>query len=131
MELEGEARMKDDINSEDESLILDMTVFNTLKNLFSDTFSGAVESHTNSALENIRLIEEALKNNKSQEIERAAHSLKGASGQFGAMNLSFLSEQMEMYGKEGELEKAKNSFIKLKEAQKKAENAMLAAVSQT
>ncbi|MCK4842065.1 MAG: response regulator [Methylococcales bacterium] len=104
-----------------EHLDLDLTVFNVLKEMFGDAFPNAVDSHTKSAKDNIRRIEDALVQNDMSELEHAAHSLKGASGQFGAMVVSELARQMELFGKNGEIDKAKNIIAELKAAREEVE----------
>ena len=104
---------------------LDLSVFNVLKNMFGDTFTEAVNSHTSSAKDNVKLIEKALANNDANEFEQAAHSLKGASSQFGAMVLSEFARQLEQFGKDGEIEKAKEIIDKLKISRVEVEKLML------
>jgi len=100
-------------------------VFNTLKEMFGDKFSSAVDSHASSAKDNLKRIENALKNEDVSELEHAAHSLKGASSQFGAMALSELARQMEQFAKNGEIEKAKNIIDKLKISREEVKKLML------
>ena len=108
-----------------ELLPLDLSIFNVLKQMFGDTFSSAVESHTESAKDNIRRVEEALDKNDADELERAAHSLKGASAQFGAMVLSELSMKIEQFGKNSKIDNAKEIFSELKTAREEVEKMML------
>ena len=109
-----------------EALQLDISVFNVLKDVFGESFSSAVNRHTASAIDNIANMEEALKNNNAELLEHAAHSLKGASAQFGAIALSGLAEQMEIFGKNDEIEKAKDIINQLVSTRKKVEKLMLA-----
>lgn len=104
---------------------LNLSVFNTLKNMFGDAFLNAVNNHTNSAKENIQRIETALDKNDATELEHAAHSLKGASAQFGATVLSEFATRMEQCGKEEEIEKAKELLDELKVARNDAEELMM------
>ena len=107
---------------------LDLSVFNILKNMFGEAFREAIENHTNSAKENIKRIEKALETSNVDELERAAHSIKGASAQFGASSLSAVSMMMEQLGKEGKLDEAKAMLAELKVAQADAEKLMLQEV---
>ena len=109
-----------------EVLQLDISVFNVLKNVFGDSFSSAVDRHTASVIENIANMEEALKNNNAESVEHAVHSLKGASGQFGAIALSKFAKQMEILGKNNEVEKVKDIISLLTYTRKKVEKLMLA-----
>ena len=104
---------------------LDLSVFGFLQEIFGDGFAEAVNNHAESAKDNLKRIEEALDNNDANELEHAAHSLKGASGQFGAMILSELARQMEMFGKSGEVEKAKEIIDELKVSIEEVEKLML------
>ena len=112
-------------SSSDNSFKLDLSIFNVLKEMFGDTFSNAVESHTKSAKDNVKRIEGAVKNNDASELEHAAHSLKGASSQFGAMVLSEFARQLEQFGKDGEVEKAKEIIDKLNISRAEVEKLML------
>ena len=109
---------------EDEN-VLKLDVFNTLKSMFGQAFPDAIASHTKSAKDNIERIEKALETNNADELERAAHSIKGASAQFGAMALSELSFKLEQLGKAGKLEEAKTLLNELKAVQIQAEKQML------
>ena len=104
---------------------LNLLVFNALKEMFGDAFMDAVNNHTISALENIKQIEIALDKNDANAIELAAHSLKGASGQFGAMVLSKLAAEMEQFGKDAAIDDAKIIFSELKKAREEAEKLMM------
>jgi HPt (histidine-containing phosphotransfer) domain-containing protein len=110
--------------SDSETRKLDIPVFNALKNIFGDAFKDAVDKHSKSAKKNIQRVEQALEANDANELERAAHSIKGASAQFGASSLSAVSMKIEQLGKEGKLEEAKLFLEKLKIAQADAENEM-------
>ncbi|MCK4863875.1 MAG: response regulator [Gammaproteobacteria bacterium] len=115
---------KEDVITNDNKQ-LDLSVFNTLKEMFGDTFSVAVGSHASSAKDNLKRIENAIEKGDASELEHAAHSLKGASGQFGAMRLSKLAEQMEQFGKDAEIEKAKGIIDELKILREEVEKLML------
>lgn len=111
-------------STSEEFMKLDLDVFNVLKSMFGDAFPAAVGSHTTSAKENIVRIDDAIKNNDASELEHAAHSLKGASAQFGALLLSELARQMEMHGKAGEVDSAKIILEDLKASRIEAEEMM-------
>lgn len=103
---------------------LDLSIFNGLKNIFQDAFPTAVNKTVNSAKENINRIEAALESKDSNELESAAHSLKGASAQFGAFHLSELARQLEVMGENAELEKAKEILPVLKSEREYVEKEM-------
>jgi len=99
--------------------------FYKLKELFGDKFPDAVNQHTENAENNIDNATKAIENKKSKELERCAHSIKGASAQFGAIKFSQLAEKMEAYGKAEDFEKARSLFAQLKKAQQDARDIML------
>ncbi|MFC1602786.1 response regulator [Pseudomonadota bacterium] len=104
---------------------LDMKAFNTLKQLFGDKFNSVIEQHIQNALENVHRVEAAIQHDDWQTAERAAHSLKGTSLQFGAINLNKVAIEMETSAKNEELESTTALLAKLKAAQQQAAHAML------
>jgi len=103
---------------EDESFIdskrteqLDLKKFETLKVLFKDQFSSVVEQHSKSTYDNILLIREAIKKSDFETLERAAHSIKGASAQFGAIRLSQAAEVMEDYARNKDLKEINEHVV--------------------
>ena len=119
-----------DEGASEKNQILDLSVFNVLKGLFGDAFKNAVENHTNSTKDNIKKIEKALNTGDLKELERAAHSLKGAAAQFGAVTLSAIAEKLEQFAEDADIEKAKNLFSQLKTAREKVESEMLKVQSE-
>ena len=103
---------------------LDLSVFNVLKQMFADNFPKAVQSHTTTSKDNLQRVEQALKDNDAEALEHAAHSLKGAAAQFGAMQLSELARQAEFFGKDNDIESARAIFEQLKTAREQAEQLM-------
>ena len=108
---------------------LDLAVFDGLKELFAEAFADAVESHTVSGKNNVARIEAAISNGDANELQHAGHSLKGASGQFGAMVLNDLAKKMELFGKDGDIEKAKEILEDLKQARDRAEELMMIEIN--
>jgi len=104
---------------------LDMDVFNVLKKIFAERFPDAVASHNKSALNNINAIIAAIEKGDAAELEGAAHSLKGASGQFGAVLLSELARKIEMYSNSNEIDKANEMVQDIIEARISVEALML------
>ena len=128
--IKAEDKPCSDEGTSEKNQVLDLSVFNVLKGLFGDAFKNAVENHTNSAKDNIKKIEEALNTADLKELERAAHSLKGAAAQFGAVALTELAKQVEHFAADADIEKAKNLFSQLKTAREKVESEMLKAQSE-
>ncbi|MCF6322916.1 MAG: response regulator [Gammaproteobacteria bacterium] len=105
--------------------VLDFEPFNQLRKMFGDRFPDTIEQHTQNALDNIKRVESAIHQGDLGLLEHAAHSIKGASGQFGAKQLSEISLKMESIAKEGDLKQAKALFNELQIAQQEAAKVML------
>ncbi len=112
------------------SEILDFEPFNQLRKLFGERFPDTIEQHTQNALDNIKRAESAILQGDLELLEHAAHSIKGASGQFGAKQLSEISLKMESLAKEGDLEQAKSLFNELQVAQQEATKIMLQQIEE-
>ena len=104
---------------------LDMKAFNTLKQLFGEKFPSTIEQHIQNAHKIVTNVEEAIQQNDLKTVERAAHSLKGTSAQFGAIRLNSIAVEMESLAKNGATDNAKALLTKLKTAQQQAADAML------
>lgn len=104
--------------------ILDLEVFSNLEKLFGDRFAMIVDKHIQNALENTTNVIEAADAGDLGTLERAAHSLKGASGQFGAKQLHKTALEIEVLAKGGELEQAKQLLAQLKHARQQSADAM-------
>ena len=104
---------------------LDLSTFNILKELFGDKFEDAVNSHSISAKENISRIKEAVEKSDLNELVHAAHSLKGASSQFGALALSEIALKIEEHAKNNMIEKAKGLIDELQSRREEVEKLML------
>jgi len=138
--LDHKVEMVDDISNEsqvqstseplEKSEILDFEPFNQLKKMFGDRFPDTIEQHTQNALGNINRAESAILQEDLGLLELAAHSIKGASAQFGAKPLSKVSLKMESLAKEGNLDEAKTLFSELKIAQQKAAKIMLQQIEE-
>ncbi len=115
-------------SSSTNSNILELEIFNTLKQLFGDRFTSAIEQHTQNAQKNVHQIKEALKQNDLKTAERAAHSLKGASMQFGAISLGSVAAEIEALAKKGKPDNAKALLAQLTTSQQQAAHAMLQRV---
>jgi len=127
--VEGEAPQEATMtNSSD---VLDYEPFNRLKTMFGDKFPQVIEQHTQNARDNINRVEEAIDSNDLETLERAAHSLKGASAQFGATQLNKTALAMETLAKDGALDNARTLFAVLKADQQQTAEMMLQEISET
>jgi len=102
----------------------DMESFNNLKELFKEKFPYAVEQHASNSLENVMLVKHAIEEKDLATLERAAHSIKGTSAQFGAMSLSKVAACMEQLAKIEDLEQASKLFSKLRDCQQQVAQLM-------
>ncbi len=109
----------------DDGTFLDLKTFNNLKKLFGEKFLALVAQHTESALKNMNLVVESIQKTDLQSLERAAHSLKGASGQFGAVELSIKASEMEELAKQGLLDDAVELLPSLQSVQEQTAQLML------
>ena len=100
-----------------DSSVLNSEIFNTLKQLFGDKFSSLVEQHTENSRENVNRVKQAIEQEDIETLERAAHSLKGASAQFGATHLNKLAAEIESLAKSGAMDSIKLKYNELRLSQ--------------
>ncbi|HNN29485.1 MAG TPA: Hpt domain-containing protein [Agitococcus sp.] len=74
---------------------LDMEQLNELKEVLEDEFQVLINTYLIDAQLRLKLIEEGLDTNNYEQVRLAAHSLKGASANIGALILAQLCEQLE------------------------------------
>lgn len=110
--------------------LLDEDLFGNLSKMFGDRFVVIIEQHTQNALENVNKVAAAIQQGELGELERAAHSLKGASGQFGAKALNRIALKMETLAKSGDLDQAAQLLSELKSAQQMTAEAMLEQIEE-
>lgn len=74
---------------------LDMEQLNELKEVLEDEFQVLINTYLIDAQLRLKLIEEGLDTKNYEQVRLAAHSLKGASANIGALILAQLCEQLE------------------------------------
>ena len=84
-----------------------------------------IEQHTQNAAANVELAQQAFEQSDLETLSRAAHSIKGASAQFGAIQLNQLAAEMELLAKNGHLEQAGSLIPDLRAAQENIAVVML------
>ncbi len=104
--------------------VLDSTEFNKLRQLFGDKFPALIEQHIHNARENVERLTRAVQQGDLETLERAAHSLKGASAQFGALRLHQLAVTLERLAKDAALDRAAALLEALGDARQAAAQAM-------
>lgn len=107
---------------------VDLDVFDNLGQLFGDKLPTVVDQFTQSSGEQLMEIQNAIKDNNATSLEKAAHSLKGASGQLGATELNKLALQIEKLAKEGKVDHARTISQRLDNAHQVATREMLQLV---
>ena len=90
--------------------VIDMTVIETLRELGGDDDPGLVgeliDLYLLDAPDRLRELEQALEGGDVDLLERAAHTLKSASANIGAVLLSDLCQDLECLAREAPIEKA-------------------------
>ena len=86
------------------SELLDTAALDSLRELGDDFFRELVETFLESSREQMEAIRQAAKDADAGLMEAAAHSLKGASRQQGAVVLAECCRKLEEMGKEGDLD---------------------------
>ena len=91
---------------------IDYDVIESLKELIDDDDPDFVvellQEYLENADMNIRIIREATAANDAEKLTITAHTLKGASGNVGAVKMASLSKQLEEFGKNDNTHKAVN-----------------------
>ncbi|MBI5353585.1 MAG: Hpt domain-containing protein [Chloroflexi bacterium] len=84
---------------------IDQSIFNTLKETTgSDFIAELIDVFLNDAPDLIAQMHSALATRDSDTFRRAAHSMKSNAATFGAMELSALAKELEIFGREKNLE---------------------------
>ena len=114
---------------QDDALIdLDLKVFNQMKQVFGDKFPDLVEKTIENTALNIDRLKEVMEKNDWEAFERVAHSIKGSSAQFGAMQLNIIAEEIETHARNRNLDEAQKLLAPLIQAQEKAVMLMKQAI---
>ena len=84
---------------------IDMNTFNTLKESTGEEFIGElIDTFLLDAPDLLQQMREAVSKHDADSFRRAAHSMKSNAATFGAMELSTLAKELEMFGRESNLE---------------------------
>jgi HPt (histidine-containing phosphotransfer) domain-containing protein len=85
--------------------VIDLTIFNSLKEATGAEFTGElIHAFLEDAPLQIQHLRDALAANDAESFRRAAHTLKSNAATFGAMELSALARELEMMGRDNNLE---------------------------
>jgi PAS domain S-box-containing protein len=66
----------------------------------------------------VKDLERALQESRAEEVERAAHSVKGLAANFDAETLATLASSLEAHGRNGDIDQARRQFAELRDAAK-------------
>lgn len=103
----------------DLSNVLDQSVLASLRELQDEGDPDIVEEvgglFIKHSPEKVKAILEAAEKDDAKGLQIAAHSLKSSSAYIGAMRLSALAKELEMMGRSGSLEGAREGAHKLQE----------------
>ncbi len=109
--------------------ILDLSVFNKLKQMFGEKFPTVIEKNIKNTMDNVARMDEAIQLKDLETLEHVAHSVKGTSAQFGAVQLNIAALEMEKLAKDGDLEQASTLLTDLRAAQERAAQIMKKQIS--
>lgn len=85
---------------------IDRVALEELMNVMEDDFPVLVNAYLSDAKIRLESLQQALNNQKPDELRQAAHSLKGSSSNLGAIGLADLLGHMEEYGRENKMNEA-------------------------
>jgi len=86
-----------------------------------ELYQEMVEGFLGCAPEQLHKLTEAVKRGEAKEVERGAHSLKGAAGNLGADHITDLSFKLELMARSGDLAEAGDIIAHLKTGLKNLE----------
>jgi len=115
MGIQFDEPMESDVVSIIEEQVIDLVQFNKLKTLMKDDFNSFVTSITGKFEERLTLISNLLSDGKLNEINEAAHALKGLSGMVGANNVMENAMEVENLSKGNDFAKLSMQITELEE----------------
>ena len=95
--------------------ILDQSVLDELKSFLSDQFSVVIQKYLENIQIQITVAEQSIKEKDQGQLEMAAHTIKGSSSQFGAMQLQQAAIELENWVMKGDFQQAESQLINVKE----------------
>lgn len=100
--------------------VIDLKIFNNLRDAMGADFIGElIDTFLEDAPNQIAQMSDALTEQDAESFRRAAHTIKSNAATFGAAELSALARELEMMGRDKNLEVG-NRFEVMKEAFEKA-----------
>lgn len=104
--------------------VIDLTVFNNLKDATgADFISVLIDTYFEDSLDLMNNLKTALAARDAESFRRAAHTIKSNAAMFGAMELSAQARELEIMGREKNLEVG-NKLEALQEAFEQVKDAL-------
>lgn len=103
---------------------VDMETLNMLKEVMEDGFVTLLETYITDSGARIDAMRAAIEAADSDAIRRAAHSLKGSSGNLGANQMAALCLNVENSSRDGKLDGLDLELIKIEEEYKQVSDIM-------
>lgn len=104
---------------------LDITQLENLRQLFSEDFKNFIETFLSEFEEKEKILSNAIKNKQMNAITKTAHFLKGSSINVGAEKLSKICYNIELAGKQNNLEEIFKQYNSLQIIYAETKNAFL------
>ncbi len=95
---------------------MDAAAFGEMKELMGDAFSDMISLSLLDLPKQSLLLEDAIASNDADQVFIIAHRLKGTSSTIGALGLAKKAEVIELIGREGSMQGAKEAFTHLQVA---------------
>lgn len=103
---------------------LDQKSLTHLKSVIGDSLAPILQTYLDITPALMEELEKAIQQDNTADIKRHAHTLKGSSSNIGAVDFPKLCLEMEYFGRDGEVQKAKVLLPKIKQAYSELEAAI-------
>lgn len=103
---------------------IDRTVFENLREVMGEDFGDLVETFLDGAPGSLTALKEAVASGDADALIRGAHSLKGASGDMGAVGLAALCKRLEAVGRAGSSDGAENAVREIEAEYERVKRAL-------
>lgn len=109
--------------------IIDSTQVETLRQLFNDEFKQLVQTFLSEFEEKEKILNQAIQSNDLETIVKTAHFLKGSSVNIGATMLGNCCRDIEMAGKQNDLNAVKTQVTQLQKIYPETKKAFLELIN--
>lgn len=94
---------------------VDAAVLNELRAIMGNDFGMLIDVFIKDSIQRLEIIQQAIRTNDTENLRRAAHSLKGSAMNISAARLTELCRELEFMGRDGRLENATTLFEAVRE----------------